>query len=83
MRPQTIDWELYKEQLLQLRAEGKSLTDVNKVLYEKLGKCVTNARLSQIFKQWREEKPTDAVTQAVEIMQKFDESPIGEEINAN
>ncbi len=54
MRTPTIDWELYKEQLQQLKAEGKSLTDINKVLYEKLGKCVTNARLSQVFKKWRE-----------------------------
>ena len=52
MRTSKLDWELYKEQLLQLRAEGQSLTAINKVLFEKLGFCYSNARLSQKFKEW-------------------------------
>jgi hypothetical protein len=60
MRPQTIDWGLYKEQLLEMKAAGKSLTEINKILYEKLGKCVTNARLSQVFKRFKLEKEASA-----------------------
>ena len=52
MRTSKLDWELYKEQLLAMRTEGKSLTDINKVLFEKLGYCYSNARLSQKFKEW-------------------------------
>lgn len=51
-RKPKLDWEAYKDQLLQLRAEKKSLTDINAILYEKTGVSVTNARLSQIFTQW-------------------------------
>jgi hypothetical protein len=64
MRPQTIDWGLYKEQLLEMKAAGKSLTEINKILYEKLGKCVTNARLSQVFKHYREEAAALAAMEA-------------------
>lgn len=52
-RTPKLDWELYKSQLLQLRSEGKSLTDVQKVLFEKTGVSITNARLSQIFTAWK------------------------------
>lgn len=56
MRKPTIDWEAYREQLCSLRYEQKkSLTDINKILYEQLGRCVTNARLSQVFTGWKNE----------------------------
>lgn len=56
MRTPTIPWEEYKEQLLQLKyTEKKSLTEINKILFEKLGKCVTNARLSQVYTGWKTE----------------------------
>lgn len=56
MRKPTIDWEAYREQLCSLRYEQKkSLTDINKILFEQLGRCVTNARLSQVFTGWKNE----------------------------
>ena len=61
MRTSKLDWELYKEQLLAMKSEGKSLTDINKVLFEKLGFCYSNARLSQKFKEWA--TPVEVVTQ--------------------
>lgn len=64
-RKPKVDWELYKEQLLQLRAEGKSLNDVCRVLHEKLGVSVTAARVSQVLSGWKQDgaggviQPTD------------------------
>ena len=52
-RKPRIDWELYRPQIETLRAEGKSLTQVCAILYEKLGTTVTAARLSQVLKTWR------------------------------
>lgn len=60
-RKPKLDWELYKEQLLQLKSEGKSLTDIQKVLYEKTGVSITNARLSQIFTGWKNDIPGEAI----------------------
>lgn len=52
-RKPKIDWELYRPQIEQLRKEGKSLNDVCRVLYEKLGVSVTAARVSQVLSQWK------------------------------
>lgn len=68
-RTSRIDWELYKPQLLQLKGEGKSLTDIAKVLYEKLGVQFTNARLSQKFKEWRASTPAEALVQNTRTME--------------
>ena len=65
MRTSKLDWELYKEQLLQLKAEGQSLTTINKVLFEKLGFCYSNARLSQKFSEWKTEEVNQLVVEAV------------------
>ena len=54
-RTSKIDWEAYKDQLITLKEEGKSLTAINAVLNERLGISFTNARLSQKFKEWRGE----------------------------
>lgn len=51
-----LDWELYKPQLIQARQEGKSLTDLCVVLYEKLGVTITRSRLSQKFNEWKREE---------------------------
>ena len=55
-RTSKIDWEAYKDQLITLKEEGKSLTAINAVLHERLGISFTNARLSQKFKEWRGER---------------------------
>lgn len=74
MRTPTINWEAYKARLLALRyEEGKSLTDINKILFEELGRSVTNARLSQVFKVWRNEVIQD-VDNSVNGRQELDAS---------
>jgi hypothetical protein len=56
-RKAKLNWEVYREQLVELRyVQRKSLTDINKILFDKLGFCFTNARLSQIFSQWKDER---------------------------
>lgn len=55
-RTSKIAWETYKEQLLALKAEGKTLAQISAVLHEKLGTTVTAARLSQIFTGWKEQE---------------------------
>lgn len=53
-RKPRIDWEAYREQLETLRyTEKKSLTEINRILQEKFGTSVTNARLSQVFSGWK------------------------------
>jgi hypothetical protein len=57
MRKSKVDWEKLKEELVQWKyVEGKSLTDINKLVYEKYGFAYTNARYSQMFTQWRRER---------------------------
>lgn len=52
-----LNWEVYKDQLITLKyGEGKSLTEINKILFTKLGFCFTNARLSQKFTEWSREQ---------------------------
>ena len=82
MRTSKLDWELYKEQLLQLRAEGQSLTAINKVLFEKLGFCYSNARLSQKFKEWGQ--PIDPYGEKMHTLTEMSvEELLEEQINAN
>lgn len=59
-RPAKLDWELYKDQLLQLKKDGKSLTEINKILYEKIGVGFSNARISQKFTQWARDPEAEA-----------------------
>lgn len=66
-RKPRIDWELYKPQLLQLKQEGKSLTEINKTLFDRLGVCVTNARLSQVFSGWLRTKPIETTQSTDEV----------------
>lgn len=53
MKTPSLPWETLKSDLVNLRSEGKSYKDINEWLYFKYGKCVTAARLSQLFKAWR------------------------------
>lgn len=53
-RTPRIDWEAYKEQLIELR-KTKTLSEIAAVLQEKVGTTVTPARLSQLFTQWRKD----------------------------
>lgn len=55
-RKAKVDWELYKDQLQQLRSEGKSLTELCEVVYEKLGVSITAARVSQVLASWKQEQ---------------------------
>lgn len=56
MRTPKLNWEKLKAELLDLKyTQKKSLSDINAVLYEKYGKAVSNARLSQLYKQWATE----------------------------
>lgn len=73
MRKPTIPWEAYKEQLLELKyKEKKSLTEINKILAEKLGKSVTNARLSQIYKQWKVAELQTEIQQKLDVLDQLD-----------
>ena len=68
MRTPSIPWEVYREQLIQLKyVEKKSLSEINKILFEKLGKSVTNARLSQVFTAWRDEEEAIKINQGAGI----------------
>ncbi len=59
-RRSRVDWEAYKEQLIELRyVQGKSLNEINQVLHEKLGVSFTAARISQVFSNWKKEKQED------------------------
>lgn len=54
MKTPRLDWEALKPLLLNLKYERHlSLTEINTYLHEQYGKHVTNARLSQIFTNWR------------------------------
>jgi hypothetical protein len=57
LRTPKLDWSVpaFKQELLDLRKAGKSLTDVNKHLYEKYGISFTNARLSQVFSAYKKQ----------------------------
>ena len=62
MRKPRIDWELYKEQLCELRYnEKKSLTEVNKIIFDKFGVSFSNARLSQVFSSWKQPTPENEI----------------------
>ena len=54
MRTPKFDWEAHKDQLLELKlVQKKSLTEINKTIFEKTGIKYTNARLSQVFSGWK------------------------------
>ena len=56
MRTPKFDWEAHKDQLLELRyTQGKSLNEISKIVYEKTGIAYTAARVSQVFKGWKED----------------------------
>lgn len=55
MRTPKLPWEKLKDELIDLKyGQGMSLTKINAYLYEKYGKAVTNARLSQIYTSWKQ-----------------------------
>ena len=61
MRKSKIDWELYREQLCELRYnEKKSLTEINAIIFSKFQVSYSNARISQIFSKWAKEEPSVA-----------------------
>ena len=73
-RKSKLDWELYKPQLLQARADGRSLTSICKVLYEKLGVTITAARLSQKLTEWKKQAGPDVVITNEELEQRLNEA---------
>lgn len=55
MRTAKFDWEAHKDQLLELKYnQKKSLTEICTILYEKAGVKYTAARVSQVFKRWKQ-----------------------------
>ena len=65
MRKPKIDWELYREQLCELRYnEKKSLTEINAIIFSKFQVSYSNARISQVFSKWaKETQPTQESVQ--------------------
>ena len=64
MRKPKIDWELYREQLCELRYnEKKSLTEINKIVFDKFQVSYSNARISQVFSSWKKQATTENETQ--------------------
>ena len=56
MRTPRLDWRALRPMLENLKyGQGKSLNDVSKYLYETYGTTVTAARLSQIYKSFKED----------------------------
>ena len=64
MRKPKIDWELYREQLCELRYnEKKSLTEINKIVFDKFQVSYSNARISQVFSSWKKQATSENETQ--------------------
>ena len=64
MRKSKIDWELYREQLCELRYnEKKSLTEINKIIFDKFQVNYSNARISQVFSSWKKQVTPENETQ--------------------
>ena len=64
MRKPKIDWELYREQLCELRYnEKKSLTEINKIIFDKFQVNYSNARISQVFSSWKKQVTPENETQ--------------------
>ena len=64
MRKPKIDWELYREQLCELRYnEKKSLTEINKIVFDKFQVNYSNARISQVFSSWKKQATSENETQ--------------------
>ena len=64
MRKPKIDWELYSEQLCELRYnEKKSLTEINKIVFDKFQVSYSNARISQVFSSWKKQATSENETQ--------------------
>ena len=64
MRKPKIDWELYREQLCELRYnEKKSLTEINKIIFDKFQVNYSNARISQVFSSWKKQALAENETQ--------------------
>ena len=64
MRKPKIDWELYREQLCELRYnEKKSLTEINKIVFDKFQVSYSNARISQVFSSWKKQTTPENETQ--------------------
>lgn len=66
MRTPTIPWNLEKEKMLDFKARGFSYKQIGEYLFSSYGHCVTQARLSQIFKQWKNESQYTEVTYPIE-----------------
>lgn len=55
MRTPKLDWEALKPLMLNLRQDRRlTLSQINEYLFENYGKCVTNARLCQVYKAWKD-----------------------------
>ena len=64
MRKPKIDWELYREQLCELRYnEKKSLTEINAIIFSKFQVSYSNARISQVFSSWKKQATPENETQ--------------------
>jgi len=49
-----FNWEAVKEELEGMRLDNKSYKDIIEYLDFRYGRKFTSGRISQVFKQWRE-----------------------------